>query len=141
MRPVVLGRKNWLHVGSEKSGPKVGAILSVVECCRRLGIPVKDYLPAVLRGMNQRKLSLGSPRPDGTPPAPDLDWPDGYADLAKHPANSRHFVIQSTGGKHGDSWIWPDASNKFHPALSWISPGKKTARPGVGSETGCESRN
>ena len=28
------------------------------------------------------------------------------ADLAKPPANARHFVIQSTGGKHGDSWIW-----------------------------------
>ena len=28
------------------------------------------------------------------------------AELAKPPANARHFVIQSTGGKHGDSWIW-----------------------------------
>jgi imidazolonepropionase-like amidohydrolase len=26
--------------------------------------------------------------------------------LAKPPANARHFVIQSTGGKHGDSWSW-----------------------------------
>jgi len=57
MRPVALGRKNWLHVGSAKSGPKVAAILSVVESCRRLGVPVKQYLLAVLPGMNQRKLS------------------------------------------------------------------------------------
>ncbi|MGI8992054.1 MAG: amidohydrolase family protein [Bryobacteraceae bacterium] len=28
------------------------------------------------------------------------------ADLAKPPANAQHFVIQSTGGKHGDSWTW-----------------------------------
>ena len=28
------------------------------------------------------------------------------ADLAKPPADARHFVIQSTGGKHGDSWSW-----------------------------------
>ena len=28
------------------------------------------------------------------------------AELAKPPANARHFVIQSTGGKHGDSWSW-----------------------------------
>ena len=28
------------------------------------------------------------------------------AELARPPANARHFVIQSTGGKHGDSWIW-----------------------------------
>ncbi len=37
MRPIALGRKNWLHVGSAQSGPKVAAILSVVESCRRLG--------------------------------------------------------------------------------------------------------
>jgi imidazolonepropionase-like amidohydrolase len=28
------------------------------------------------------------------------------ADLAKPPANAQHFVIQSTGGRHGDSWTW-----------------------------------
>ena len=37
MRPVALGRKNWLHVGSAKAGPKMAAILSVVEPCRSLG--------------------------------------------------------------------------------------------------------
>jgi transposase len=57
MRPITLGRKNWLHVGSAKSGPKVAAILSVVESCRRLGAPLKQYLLDVLPGMNQRKLS------------------------------------------------------------------------------------
>jgi transposase len=57
MRPVALGRKNWLHVGSAKSGPKVAAILSVVESCRRLGVPVKDYLLAVLPGLDHREHS------------------------------------------------------------------------------------
>ena len=57
MRPVALGRKNWLHVGSAQSGPKVAAILSVVESCRRLRIPVREYLLAVLPGMGRRKLS------------------------------------------------------------------------------------
>ena len=28
------------------------------------------------------------------------------ADLAKPPADARHFIIESTGGKHGDSWSW-----------------------------------
>jgi imidazolonepropionase-like amidohydrolase len=28
------------------------------------------------------------------------------SELAKPPANARHLVIQSTGGKHGDSWSW-----------------------------------
>ena len=51
MRPVALGRKNWLHIGSPQAGPKVAAILSVVESCRRLKLPVRDYLAAVLPGL------------------------------------------------------------------------------------------
>ena len=58
MRPVALGRKNWLHVGSAKAGPKVAAILSIVESCRRVGVPLKDYLLAVLPGLEGRKLSV-----------------------------------------------------------------------------------
>ena len=57
MRPVALGRKNWLHVGSVKAGPKVAAILSVVESCRRLQKPVREYLLDVLPGLDSRKLS------------------------------------------------------------------------------------
>jgi transposase len=51
MRPVVLGRRNWIHVGSEEAGPKVAAILSVVETCRRLKVPVREYLAWVLPGL------------------------------------------------------------------------------------------
>ena len=51
MRPVALGRKNWIHVGSPQAGPKVAAILSIVESCRRLKIPLRDYLGAVLPGL------------------------------------------------------------------------------------------
>ena len=57
MRPIALGRKNWLHVGSAKAGPKVAAILSVVESCRRLRVPVREYLLDVLPGLDARKLS------------------------------------------------------------------------------------
>jgi len=34
-----LGRKNWIHVGSQQAGPKI---------CRRMKIPIRDYLAAVL---------------------------------------------------------------------------------------------
>jgi transposase len=51
MRPVALGRKNWIHVGSPQAGPKVAAILSIVESCRRMKIPVRGYLAAVLPGL------------------------------------------------------------------------------------------
>jgi transposase len=51
MRPVAIGRKNWIHIGSEQAGPRVAAILSVVESCRRLKIPVRDYLGTILPGL------------------------------------------------------------------------------------------
>jgi hypothetical protein len=51
MRPVALGRKNWLHIGSPQAGPKVAAILSVVESSRRLKVPVRDYFSTILPGL------------------------------------------------------------------------------------------
>lgn len=48
MRPVALGRKNWLHIGSEEAGPRIAAITSVIETCRRLGINPREYLLDVL---------------------------------------------------------------------------------------------
>lgn len=48
MRPVALGRKNWMHIGDEKAGPKIAAIMSVLATCRRLGIHPREYLLAVL---------------------------------------------------------------------------------------------
>ena len=51
MRGVALGRKNWIHIGSKQAGPRVAAILSVVESCRRLEIPIRDYLADILPGL------------------------------------------------------------------------------------------
>jgi len=48
IRPVVLGRKNWLHIGDESAGPKIAAIMSVIETCRRLKIDYRQYLTEVL---------------------------------------------------------------------------------------------
>jgi transposase len=53
MRGVALGRKNWIHIGSPQAGPKVAAILSVVETCRWLDISAREYLGAVLPGLTQ----------------------------------------------------------------------------------------
>jgi len=56
MRPIAVGRKNWIHIGSAQAGPKIAAILSVVESCRRMIIPVRDYLAAVLPGLNNLSI-------------------------------------------------------------------------------------
>ena len=58
MRPIATGRKNWIHIGSQEAGPKVAAILSVVESCRRLNIPVRDYLKEILPGLANKSIQL-----------------------------------------------------------------------------------
>jgi transposase len=58
MRGVALGRKNWIHIGSKEAGPRVAAILSVVESCRRLRIPVREYLHEILPGLANRSIQL-----------------------------------------------------------------------------------
>jgi imidazolonepropionase-like amidohydrolase len=42
------------------------------------------------------------------------------ADLAKLPADTRHFLIESTGGKHGDSYIWvaPDGTRMARESMN-----------------------
>ncbi len=55
---IATGRKNWIHLGSQQAGPKVAAILSVVESCRRLSIPVRDYLNEILPGLANRSIQL-----------------------------------------------------------------------------------
>jgi hypothetical protein len=66
MRPVAMGRKNWIHIGSEQAGPHVAAIMSVVESCRRLKIPVREYLGSILPGLANTPIQR---IPDLTPTA------------------------------------------------------------------------
>jgi transposase len=57
IRPIAIGRKNWLHIGSEEAGEKIAGILSIVETCRRLEINVRDYMLDVLPGLAERDQS------------------------------------------------------------------------------------
>ena len=56
MRGITRGRKNWIHICREQAGPKVAAILSVIESCRRMKLPVRDYLGSVLPGLANRPI-------------------------------------------------------------------------------------
>ena len=56
MRPVALGRSNWIHIGSPQAGPRVAAILSVIESCRRLKIRVRDYLTQILPALGDTPI-------------------------------------------------------------------------------------
>jgi hypothetical protein len=56
MRPIAIGRRNWLHLGSKEAGPKIAAIFSVIESCRKLGVPIRQYLADVLPGLADRSI-------------------------------------------------------------------------------------
>jgi imidazolonepropionase-like amidohydrolase len=56
--------------------------------------------------------------------------------LAKPPADARHFAIVSTGGKHGDSWMWTAADGTLMGRESMVLRGQvwetdASARPGA----------
>jgi hypothetical protein len=44
LRKHVLGRKNWLFVGSPKAGEAMAALLSLVQTCRAMKIDPQEYL-------------------------------------------------------------------------------------------------
>jgi transposase len=48
VRPLKLGAKNWLFFGSEHAGHNAAVIYTLVENCRRHGIPVEEYLCELL---------------------------------------------------------------------------------------------
>ncbi len=53
IRPVALGRKNWLFVGHRNAGPRAATMLSLVGTCLRLRIDPADYLRDVIEKMAQ----------------------------------------------------------------------------------------
>ena len=60
MRPIALGRKNWMHLGSQDSGPKVAAIMTVIASAQRQGHNVRDYLSFVLPRLADPEFKTGS---------------------------------------------------------------------------------
>ncbi len=49
LRPVVVGRKNWLFAGNETGGKAAAVFYSLIESAKRHGLNVADYLEDVLR--------------------------------------------------------------------------------------------
>jgi transposase len=59
VRPLAIGRKNWLFFGSEDGGEAGAILLSLVQTCRGLKIDPREYLEDVFRrlmGHNAQKL-------------------------------------------------------------------------------------
>ena len=49
LRDVVLGRKNWLHVGQEAGGERAAHLFSLMVSCKRLGVEPYAYLHDILK--------------------------------------------------------------------------------------------
>ena len=52
IRPIAIGRKNWLFVGSENGGEAAATILSLIQTCKNLKINPQAYLEDILRRIN-----------------------------------------------------------------------------------------
>jgi hypothetical protein len=49
VRPLAIGRKNWLFVGNERAGRAAAVLMSLIGSCRRCGVEPWAYLTDVLR--------------------------------------------------------------------------------------------
>lgn len=73
MRPIALGRKNWLFVGSKLAGQRAAAIMSLVATAKANGIEPFAYLKDILTRLPTNKdkdIDALPPQnfvPDGTP--------------------------------------------------------------------------
>jgi len=52
IRPLAIGRRNWLFAGSKAGGDATGILLSLVQTCRAVGVEPFVYLEDVLRRIN-----------------------------------------------------------------------------------------
>ena len=57
IRPVALGRKNWLFIGNRRSGEAAANIMSVIATCKRAGLEPYAYLLDVIRRLPSMKIS------------------------------------------------------------------------------------
>lgn len=59
VRPIAIGRKNWLFVGNEDGGEAAAVIFSLIQTCRGLEVNPREYLEDVMRRLmshNSQKL-------------------------------------------------------------------------------------
>ena len=57
LRPITIGRDNWMFLGSEKGGEAMGILMTLVQTCRAMNINVLTYLEDVLRRINGLPMS------------------------------------------------------------------------------------
>ena len=59
IRPVALGRNNWLFFGRERGGRAAANWMSIIATCKRAGVEPFAYLSDVLRRLPSAKTGAG----------------------------------------------------------------------------------
>jgi transposase len=49
VRPLAIGRKNWMFIGNEDGGEAAAVLCSLIQTCRGLGINPREYLEDLMR--------------------------------------------------------------------------------------------
>ena len=57
IRPIALGRKNWLFLGSETGGETAAILMTFCATCRKLKVNTWEYLADALRRVNNHPMS------------------------------------------------------------------------------------
>ena len=57
IRPIAIGRKNWLFIGNRDSGAAAANIMSIICTCKRAGVEPYAYLLDVIRRLPSTKTS------------------------------------------------------------------------------------
>ena len=57
IRPIALGRKNWLFAGSDKGGERAAGILSLIVTAKLNGIDPEAYLRTVLTKIADHQIT------------------------------------------------------------------------------------
>ena len=57
MRPIAIGRKNYLFLGSKKGGKRSAICYSLIETCKLNGVNPQSWLPYALANIQDAKLS------------------------------------------------------------------------------------
>ena len=76
IRPIAIGRRNWLFAGSVRGGQAAAVVYSLIECCRRAKVEMVAYLADVLVRIRTQPASQlaellpATWRPEAPAPAP-----------------------------------------------------------------------
>jgi transposase len=57
VRPITIGRKNWLFVGNEHGGESAAVFFSLIQSCRAFNVNPREYLEDVMRRLKDHPFS------------------------------------------------------------------------------------